>query len=128
MSIFTKNINIWAPWNFLKIKNFDVRAPTSSAISCQNFGFGLLKSYLTFGYLTCYDQSKKISHSTLFHNIWYMFPCSDHVRVWRIPPYIMHSSCSVLVRELYVLFHNTWYMFPCSVHVRVLFERNWTIS
>ena len=51
-----KNIIIWAPWNLLKMKTL-TRAR-------RNFGFGLLKSYLTVGYftyVTCSDRSKKIS-------------------------------------------------------------------
>ena len=56
--IFTKNINIMAPWNCLKMKTL--------TLMCQNFGIGLLKSYLTFGYLTCSVRSKKkFLHSTL---------------------------------------------------------------
>ena len=35
----------------------------------QNFGIGLLKSYLTFGYLTCSVRSKKMS--TLHPNVQY---------------------------------------------------------
>ena len=31
----------------------------------RKFGFGLSKSYLTFGLLTCSDRSKKCPHSTL---------------------------------------------------------------
>ena len=40
--------------------------PTCTGIrSRRNFGFGLLKSCLTLGYLTCSVRSKKIPHSTL---------------------------------------------------------------
>ena len=53
-----KNINILASWNFLKIKKLwrTGRAP-------GNFGIGLLKLYLTFGYLTCSVQSKQNFHT-----------------------------------------------------------------
>ena len=40
------------PLEFFENKNFDARL---------NFGIGLLKSYLTFGYLTCSVRSKRIS-------------------------------------------------------------------
>ena len=53
MPIFTKNINFWKPWNFLKMKIL------TSAL--QNFGIGILNSYLTFGYLTLFCSIKKIS-------------------------------------------------------------------
>ena len=60
-----KNIIIWAPWNLLKMKTL-TRAR-------RNFEFGLLKSYLTVGYLTCSDRSKKIStlHPTV--EIWLLY-------------------------------------------------------
>ena len=59
MPIFTKNINIWTPWNFWKMKTLTRMH--------QNFGIGLLKSYLTLGYLTCSVRSKKMStlHPTI---------------------------------------------------------------
>ena len=50
-----KNINIWAPWNVLKMKNFDVCARAE----IQDLDFK--KSYLTFGCLTFSVHSKKIS-------------------------------------------------------------------
>ena len=37
----------------------------------RNFGFGLLKSYMTFGYLTCSDRSKNMS--TLHHIVMYRY-------------------------------------------------------
>ena len=46
----------------------------------RNFGFGLLKSCLTFGYLTCSVRSKKIPHSTLLHN--------DHLNISRSPFFV----------------------------------------
>ena len=56
--IFTKNIDISAPWNFLQMK-------TLMRVRCKhrNFWFGLLKSCLNFGYLTCSVRSKKKFHT-----------------------------------------------------------------
>ena len=48
MPIFTKNINIWAPWNFLKMKTLTRMRLLACA---EKFGFGLLKSYLTFSFV-----------------------------------------------------------------------------
>ena len=61
MPISTKSINIWAPWTFLKKRKI------WCACALWNFKFGLLKSYLTFGYLTCSDRSNKMS--TLHPNV-----------------------------------------------------------
>ena len=57
MPNFTKNINIWAPWNFLKMKTLKVGLQ-------RNFEIELLKSYLTFGSFVLSDK-KKFPHSTL---------------------------------------------------------------
>ena len=38
------------PLEFFENENFDVHA-----LAHRNLGFGLLKSYLTFGYLPCSD-------------------------------------------------------------------------
>ena len=64
MPIYTKNINIWVPCNCYKMKTL------TRVRTCQNFGNGLLKSDLTFGYLTCSVQSKKISliHPTVLYS------------------------------------------------------------
>ena len=58
-----KNVNIWAPWNFLKMKTLTrMHRQAAWALSAhRNFGIGLLKSYLTFGHLTCSVRSKTIS-------------------------------------------------------------------
>ena len=45
-----------------------MRAPGRRTRARQNFGFGLLKSCLTFGYLPCSVRSKKIPHSTLMNS------------------------------------------------------------
>ena len=63
MPTFTKNINIWAPWNFWKCKLWRM-CPSAH----RKIGFGLLKSYLTFGYLTCFDRSKNCPHPTLLYS------------------------------------------------------------
>ena len=53
----SKIINCWAPWNFFFFyENFDAHAP--------KFWNLLLKSYLTFGYLTCSVRKK---NSTLLY-------------------------------------------------------------
>ena len=49
MPSFIKNINIWAPWFFVKWKLWRACAGVRGAQVLQKFGFGLLKSYLTFG-------------------------------------------------------------------------------
>ena len=47
MEIFTKNINILVPWNLLKMKTLTKMHQRMSHVR-QNFGFGLLKAFLTF--------------------------------------------------------------------------------
>ena len=42
LTVDPKIINIWASWNLMRVR--------------RSFGFELLKSYLTFGYLTCSDR------------------------------------------------------------------------
>ena len=64
---FSQKINIWAPWNCLKMKTL--------TWVCRNFGIGLLKSYLTFGYLTCSVQKKKKFHTPPY---WSFCPRSEY--------------------------------------------------
>ena len=53
MPIFTKEYSYLGPLEFFENDNFAARALVGGAR--RKFGFGLLKSYLTFGYLTCSD-------------------------------------------------------------------------
>ena len=65
MPIFTKEYSYLGPLEFFENDNFAARALVGGAR--RIFGFGLLKSYLTFGYLTCSDWSKKCPNSTLMY-------------------------------------------------------------
>ena len=65
MPIFTKEYSYLGPLEFFENDNFAARALVGGAR--RKFGFGLLKSYLTFGYLTCSDWSKKCPNSTLMY-------------------------------------------------------------
>ena len=77
MPIFTKNINIWAHWNFFKWKLWFVCA---GACTLElKFWNWTLKSYLTFGYLTCsVRKKKKIPHSTQM----YSSPSARLLKFW----------------------------------------------
>ena len=61
---------------------------------CRNFGFGLLKSYLTFGFLTFSDRSKKFHHSTLVYVHKIFFQLYD----------IYKKKCSRLAAVMYLSF------------------------
>ena len=77
MTVFTKNTNFWAPWNFWKSKLWYVCAGAQGRAgpARRNFGIGLLKSYLTFGYLTCSVQTKKKFHTPPY---WSFCPRSEY--------------------------------------------------
>ena len=63
---FHKKILIFEPPGmFWKWKLWCACAGARRPRERRYFGFGLLKSYMTFGYLTCSVRSKKIPHSTL---------------------------------------------------------------
>ena len=62
MPIFTKNINIWAPWNFLKMKTLR-RAR-------RNFGIGLLNHAWPLVTWPVLSDQKKVPHSTLLRSRW----------------------------------------------------------
>ena len=60
--IFIKKYWYLSPLEFFENKNFEACAlGVHHALACRNFEFGLLKSCLTFCYLTCSVWSKKNS-------------------------------------------------------------------
>ena len=68
----------------------------------QNFGFGLLKSYLTFGYLTCSDRSKKIPHSSLMGRCYCL-----HIK--RLAANVLSNSICVTVYTNVSNLENLWF-------------------